>query len=139
MEKYFLSRFFKCIQNEDNRPADSFIQGIDMQMPYVFLGDDAYTLQKHLMKPYSKRNVNEQERIFNGRLSRTRRCIKCCFGIMANKWRVLHKSIETNVDHADNIIKCICVLHNVVIDKDGHNIQLLNAVRETVEVVTFVV
>lgn len=37
---------------------------------------------------------------------------------MANKWRILHKAIETNPDTAEKIVKAVCILHNVIIDKE---------------------
>ena len=42
---------------------------------------------------------------------------------MTAKWRLLSKEIETDADLVDRIIKCICVLHNVIIDREGmdHN------------------
>lgn len=45
--------------------------------------------------------------------------IENVFGIMAAKWRILNKPIETRDDNADLIIKAICVLHNFVIDESG--------------------
>lgn len=45
--------------------------------------------------------------------------IENVFGIMAAKWRILNKPIETRDDNADLIIKAICVLHNFVIDESS--------------------
>jgi len=39
---------------------------------------------------------------------------------MVLKWRLLHKPIETTVDNVMKITKCICFLHNLIIDKEGH-------------------
>nr|CAH7736041.1 unnamed protein product [Callosobruchus chinensis] len=57
------------------------------------------------------------EIIFNERLSRARQVVECAFGIMSSKWRVLQKSIEVNPESADEVIKCICLLQNIIIDK----------------------
>lgn len=51
------------------------------------------------------------------RLSRGRRVIENVFGIMAVKWRILLKPIETSDATADVIVKAICALHNFVIDE----------------------
>ena len=41
----------------------------------VFGGDNAFGLQPHLMKPYPSQNLPNDQRVFNYRLSRTRRII----------------------------------------------------------------
>lgn len=48
-----------------------------------------------------------------------RQVVECAFGILSSKWRLLLKAIEVNPDRADVIIKCICLLHNIIIDKEG--------------------
>lgn len=93
-----------------NLPPSSHIEGIVTDMPFVMLADDAYPLMTYLMKPYSRRNLSHEEKIFNYRLSRARRCVECAFGIMTAKWRLLGKCIETNVGKAEIIVKCICLI-----------------------------
>lgn len=100
-------------------PSDKKLPNSDAVLPHVILGDDAYPLKSYLMKPYSKRNLSREEEIFNYRLSRSRRVVECAFGIMTAKWRLLNKCIETAPDKADIIVKCICLLHNIIIDREG--------------------
>lgn len=68
-----------------NLPPSSHIEGIVTDMPFVILADDAYPLKTYIMKPYSRRNLSHEEKIFNYRLSRARRCVVCAFGIMTAK------------------------------------------------------
>ncbi|KAJ8939490.1 hypothetical protein NQ318_022544 [Aromia moschata] len=49
------------------------LPGTDSEAPYVFLGDSAFALNKHFMKPYTLKNISHDCRIFNYRLSRARR------------------------------------------------------------------
>jgi len=45
--------------------------------------------------------------------------VECAFGICSSKWRILDKAIETKVDTALETVKCIAVLHNIIIDVEG--------------------
>ena len=45
--------------------------------------------------------------------------MECAFGILYSKWRIISKAIETGVELDDKIVKCICVLHNTIIEKEG--------------------
>ena len=71
------------------------------------------------MRPFPSRNLNAIRENYNKRLSAARKCIECAFGILRAKWRLLGKDIEVSSDKAVHIIKCACILHNVVREKDG--------------------
>ena len=43
------------------------------KLPYVFVGDDAFALNKHMMKPYPQHDLTEDKRVYNYRHSRARR------------------------------------------------------------------
>lgn len=98
--------------------------------PFVFIADEAYPLMTHVLKPYSGTNLPLDEDCFNKRLSRCRKTVECAFGILVAKWRLLNKEIETDVLLADRIVKCVCVLHNTIIDKEG---MVQNLTEVTVE------
>ena len=57
-----------------------------------------------------------EERAVTYRLSQARRCVGCAFGILTAKWRLLNKAIETK---AERMVRCICLLHNIIIDLEG--------------------
>lgn len=100
-------------------PEPDILPHSQIEAPFVILADEAYPLLPYLMKPYKRDGLTERKRRFNDRLSRARKTVECSFGITYSKWRILSKSIETSVDFADKIVKCICVLHNIVLDKEG--------------------
>lgn len=109
-----------CLENKTfNMPPDCNLPNSNVKAPHVLVGDEAYPLKMYLMRPYARRNLTAAKTTFNYRLSRARRCIECAFGILFAKWRILAKSIETNVKNAVTIIKCVCLLHNIIRERDG--------------------
>jgi len=95
----------------------------DNAQPFVIIGDEAFGLHKNLLRPFPGRGIDQRKRIFNYRLSRARRYVECSFGILANKWRVLHTAINVEPDFADIIVKACCILHNFVRRRDGVNFE----------------
>ncbi|GBL93448.1 hypothetical protein AVEN_59657-1 [Araneus ventricosus] len=57
------------------------------------------------MRPYSAKKLTWQQRVYNYRLSRTRRFVECGFGILANKWLILHRPIDVSIDMAGIIFE----------------------------------
>lgn len=87
-------------------------------MPFVLVADDAFPMGRHLMKPYPKRNLSIIERAFNYRLSRARRVVENAFGILANRFRLLHTMIELAPKSVELVIETCCILHNFFMCKE---------------------
>jgi len=83
------------------------------------LGDEAYPLLPYLMKPYKHNSLTDRRHNFNKRLSGARKTVECALGILYSKWCIISKTIETEVELADKTVKCICVLHDTIIEKEG--------------------
>ena len=69
-----------CIPEPENLPSTN------IKMPYVFVGDDAFPLMENLMKPFSKRNLTNEEMIYYYRVSRSHRMIENAFGILGSEF-----------------------------------------------------
>ncbi|XP_047035257.1 putative nuclease HARBI1 [Helicoverpa zea] len=97
-----------------NLPPPSILRNSQIVAPYVFIGDDAFQLSDHVMKPYRKDiNTPRNERIFNYRLCRARRTVENAFGITACRFRVLLSTISLeNVNNIDYVVMACCALHN---------------------------
>lgn len=104
----------QVVNDQQDFPEDANING--EKLPFYYIGDDAFPLCKRMMKPYGGRNLTDEQRIFNYRLSRARRCIENAFGILSSKWLVLKKSMFCSPDRAQKIITACCLLHNYLLN-----------------------
>ncbi|XP_068098292.1 uncharacterized protein [Hyperolius riggenbachi] len=86
---------------------------------YTLVGDEAFGLGPHMMRPYPSRGLNDVTTIFNKRLTRARRVVECAFGILVSKWRILHTPIQLDLPNAVAVIKAACCLHNFVRQREG--------------------
>lgn len=93
-------------------PEDKPLPGRSIAMPYVILADAAFTLSRHILKPYPFKGLTKEQRIFNYRLSRGRRVVENAFGILANRFRILLTTIALHPEKAKLITQACCALHN---------------------------
>lgn len=73
-------------------PNSELLPNSSSLVPFVFIGDEAFPLREHLLRPFPRKQlVDENKSYYNYRLSRARMTIKCAFGIAASKFRILQK------------------------------------------------
>ena len=98
-------------------PLSEVSQDKNRAMPYFLAGDEAFPLDSHIMKPYPQRNLSEEKRVFNYRLSRARRVSENVFGILASRFRVFHSKLCVIPETAVKIVLASIVLHNYLRSK----------------------
>jgi hypothetical protein len=101
-------------------PEDTVLLHSEIKLPHIFVGDEAYLPTTYLVQPYSRRTLDRSKAIFNYRMSRARRVVESAVGIRASKWRILNKATETKVDTGVDIVKCLSLLHNIIVNFDGY-------------------
>lgn len=84
---------------------------------FVFIGDEAFALHKHILKPFPQKNLNYENRIYNYRLSRGRNVVENVFGLIAARFRVLHTAINMKPLNIQYVVLAICTLHNYLIKR----------------------
>lgn len=109
------TKFYKkLIANELSLPGNSPLPNSnnDTPIPRVFVADDAFGLSRNIMKPFSKKNLSQDEIIFNYRLSRARRVVENAFGILCSRFRIFLTTINLKPKTVEYIVLASCVLHN---------------------------
>ena len=117
-------------------PPPTALPGDDTAIPHFLIGDDAFPLRQWLMKPFALRNLTDEERIFNYRLSRARRVVENAFGILANRFRCLLSTLQQTPETVKAIVLATVCLHNLMrirnpgldnalVDREGDDHQLL--------------
>ena len=101
---------------ESQNPAWNFIDK-SMSTPFVIVGDEAFSLNKHLMKQYAEIELDDSKRIFNYRLSRFRRFSENAFGIIAARFRIVNSPINLAPEKVTKLVLAIVVLNNILLTK----------------------
>lgn len=103
----------KICLNTLNLPTPHPLPGSYKDVPYVFLGDGAFALSTHVMKPYpGNHDSGSPKRIFNQNLSRSRVVVENTFGILVTKFRIFKKPIPFNPEKVSLITMTCILLHN---------------------------
>lgn len=114
----------------DSLPSDDVI-GDGRCLPYVAIGDDAFPLTKHIMKPFPYHSKEAERKIFNFRLSHARQTIEHSFGILSNRFRVLQTTIYLRPEKVKKIVQACCVLHNFLINENKNYMDPLTDILTT--------
>ena len=85
--------------------------------PYCFVGDEAFALKPHMMRPYPRVELSDAERIYNYRLSRARRVIENSFGILASRFRIFRGPIIAGIETVKKVTKAAIALHNFLMKR----------------------
>lgn len=131
------SLYNKLMTDKLHLPPSCTLQGTNISVPYTFLGDSAFGINRHIMKPYPFKNITHEKRIFNYRLSRARRVVENAFGILAARFRIFRQRISVHIDNVDKIVLACCALHNYLRTKSKNYITKTCVDAENINDSTF--
>lgn len=86
---------------------------------FVFLGDEAFALHGHILKPYAQQELTHEKRVFNYRLSRARNCVENTFGLISSRFRLLQRAINLTPENTSYAVLAICAIHNFLRKRGG--------------------
>lgn len=96
----------------DFLPSPSPITDAGQPVPFTIVADEAFPLMRNLMRPFPGRLCEQDQQIFNYRLSRARRTIENAFSILSSRWRIFRKPIIGSPEKVEKIVCAAVVLHN---------------------------
>lgn len=102
----------KLLTNSLNIPGPRPLPNSKTVLDHVFVGDEAFAMHNHIIKPYPRETLDKDQRIFNYRLSRARRVVENTFGILASRFRIFHTAINLKLENIDTVVLACCALHN---------------------------
>ena len=85
----------------------------------MLVGDEIFPLRTWLMKPYPRKQLTKQQRVFNYGFSRARRTIHNFFGILAARWRIFRRPIRADELTVEKIVKAAVCVHNYLLYTDN--------------------
>lgn len=95
------TKFFSSLKNKTLKiPDPQPLPNCEEKLPFVFVAT------------FSHNTLKEEEIIFNYRLSRARRIVENCFGILASRFRILLQTINLSPEKVTKIVLTCCYLHN---------------------------
>ena len=80
----------------------------------VFVADDAFPLTKHCMKPYGRKNLSDEKRVFDYRCLRFRRISENTFEIQSNRFRLFAIRALLAPERAEIAVLASLALHNLL-------------------------
>lgn len=128
------SDFCRALENNLlDLPEPSQLPGSNVKLPYFFVGDNAYPIMENLMKPVPGKELPPIFNIYNKRISRGRSVAENAFALKCQIWRIFYTTIQTNPEVVDLIVKCCCLLQNILIDMseiNQDNLKFENNINE---------
>ena len=81
---------------------------------YFILGDDAFPLMFWIMKPYSRRGMDLNQRVFNYRLSQGRRVVENAFGILTSRFWIFQRPMQQEPPVVTRVVTVYLVFRNLL-------------------------
>ena len=85
-----------------------------LKVHYFILGDDAFSLKLWLMKPYSIRGMDLNQRVFNYRFSQGRWVVENTFWILMSRFRIFQRPMQQEPPVLVRVVMACLVLHNLL-------------------------
>lgn len=90
----------------------------------VIAADESFPLITN-MRAFPGKNLTDEQRIFNYRLSRARRISENVFGILVQKFRIFMRPLQGNSENITRIVLTPCILYNFIRNNEDYKVPEL--------------
>ena len=111
----------------------------ETNVPFVFVGNNAFPLLPNCLKPYSDKGLDDRKGIFNYRLSRFRRCSENGFGILSQVFGIFRTTINLTPRKVRDLVLAAITLHNMLWTKSVSYVDATNYIAEECNNETYLV
>ena len=117
---YYPNQKFR-VRTKEPGPGESDNACFDELSGLYIMVDGGYHCWQCLMSPFIN-SSNGSEEAWSRRLGSTRKAVECTFGILKKRFGILHHPffLQSATD-IDNIFRTCAVLHNMLLEYDGHD------------------
>jgi hypothetical protein len=84
---------------------------------WVVVGDDAFKTLPHVMTPYQKQWLSNEQKNFNYCLSKLRCTVECAFGLWKGKWGIFWRPLLVKQRRIAELVEVTARLHNLCINR----------------------
>lgn len=95
-------------------PSEQNLPNSNVPFGYFIVGDEAFPLSQHLLRPYPRNNLDAGKQHFNKKLSASRATIERSFGILVTRFRIFKREINALPKNVEKIVKACITLHNFI-------------------------
>ncbi|KAG0721053.1 putative nuclease HARBI1 [Chionoecetes opilio] len=114
------SQFYeKLCADQLHIPPPTKTKNSHVALPYVFVGDEAFTLRKNFLKPFSQEELNHERMMFNYRLSCAMQVVENVFKILEARFRIFKSPINMKLENIKGVVMACCFLHNYLLQTRG--------------------
>jgi hypothetical protein len=106
----------RILEEDGNLPRHpTKLPNSERETDIFFVADQAFPLNKRIMRPYPGQNLTDSELIFNYRLSRARGIIENTFGIFSRRFKLFEGSIMLyDINGVCDVVMAAICLHNFI-------------------------
>lgn len=103
-----------------NLPPYSPLPGDSINMPYVFVTDGSFPLERHVINPFSgHHDSSSSESIYNQLIAQSHSAADNAFGVLSAVFKVLLKPLTLEPSNCATVIRSCLLLHNFLMQSES--------------------